>query len=88
MNIESIVIANIYLFVMATAFAVLEIQIEGEHGWAKNLPTWRPKSHTWYIKLYSRIMSGKELTGYHLSIFSLAFLVLGLPYVFGYPLTL
>jgi len=46
-------------FVMAK----LEINIEGENGWAKNLPTWRlPPSH-WVSKVF---FGGKEATGYHL----------------------
>ncbi len=84
----SLVETNIYLFVMATVLAVLEIQIEGEHGWAKNLPTWRPKNPTWYSKTYQRVMSGKEMTGYHLSMFGFVLLILCLPFVFGLPLTL
>ncbi|MDO8638322.1 MAG: hypothetical protein Q7R43_02010 [Candidatus Daviesbacteria bacterium] len=84
----NIILTNIYLFIMAVVLAVLEIQIEGEHGWAKNLPTWRPKNSSWYTKLYGKIMSGKEMTGYHLSMFSLVFLILFLPFVFGLPLNL
>ena len=33
-------------------------------------------------------MSGKQLTGYHLSMFGLVFLIFGLPYVFGLPFNL
>ena len=36
---QSIIISNIYLFVLAVVLAILEIQIEGKHGWAMNLPT-------------------------------------------------
>lgn len=83
-----IILTNVYIFVMAIVLAILEIQIEGQHGWAKNLPTWRPKTSNWYTKLYSKIMSGKEITGYHLSMFSFVFLILFLPFIFGLPLTL
>ena len=31
----------IWIAGMAFLFALLEIQIEGSHGWAANLPTWR-----------------------------------------------
>lgn len=78
-----IILTNIYIFAMATVLAVLEIQIEGQHGWAKNLPTWRPHSSKWYVKLYSKIMSGKEMTGYHASMFTFVILIFHLPYVFG-----
>lgn len=69
---------------MAAVLAILEIQIEGEHGWAKNLPTWRPKN-TWYTNVYKLLMSGRELTGYHITLFTFVFLILHLPFVFGFP---
>ncbi|MFH0912561.1 MAG: hypothetical protein V1807_02815 [Patescibacteria group bacterium] len=67
----------IYLVVLAAVFALLEINIEGGEGWAKNLPTWRIKG-TWLNKISGRV----ELTGYHtfLSLFVLVFL--HLPFVF------
>ncbi len=80
------VIANIYIFVLAVVLALLEIQVEGQHGWAKNLPTWRPHARNWYVQVYSRLMSGKELTGYHLLMFSFVFLIFHLPYVLGVQL--
>jgi hypothetical protein len=46
---------------MALVFARLEIQIEGPHGWAANLPTWRIDNR------WTRIFYGsRPLTGYHL----------------------
>jgi len=33
---------SIYLFVVALVLAFLEVQIEGKHGWASKLPTWKP----------------------------------------------
>ena len=47
------------LFALWTSFAVasLEIEIEGVHGWASRLPTWRRKS--W-------VCGRRPLTGYHL----------------------
>jgi hypothetical protein len=56
----------IFYFLIATLtsviFALLEIQIEGEHGWASKLPTWKFQ-HPWF-----RYIPGgnKPLTGYHL----------------------
>lgn len=79
----NIVLTNIYLFILATVLAILEIQIEGQHGWAKNLPAWRPYSSKWYVRLYSKIMTGKEFTGYHLFMFLFVLLIFHLPYVFG-----
>lgn len=83
-----IVVTNVYIFIMAVVLAILEIQIEGQHGWAKNLPTWRPHSSNVYAKLYSKFMSGKELTGYHASMFTFVILIFHLPYVFGLSITL
>lgn len=82
------VVTNIYLFMMATVLAILEIQIEGEHGWAKALPTWRPHPGHPMAKIYAKIMSGKELTGYHGAMFTLVLLIFHLPYVFGLTFTI
>ncbi len=79
---------NMYLFLMAVVLAILEIQIEGEHGWAKRLPTWRPRADHWLRRLYRRTMSGKEVTGYHLAMFGFVLMVFHLPFAFGLPLTL
>lgn len=83
-----LIATNCYIFILATVLAILEIQIEGEHGWAKNLPTWRPSKDTWYAKLYAKIMSGRELTGYHLTMFAFVLIIFHLPYVFGLSFSL
>ena len=83
-----VIITNIYLFVMAVVLAILEIQIEGEHGWAKKLPTWRPHPDHPVARIYAKIMSGKELTGYHAAMFTFVFLIFHLPYVFGLTFTI
>jgi len=57
-----------YIFIFCLILAFLEVQIEGKDGWAKNLPTWRPGDDRWFVKLYRRVTSGKNLTGYHLGI--------------------
>lgn len=84
----NILITNIYLFIIATVLALLEIQIEGKNGWAKNLPTWRPHPGHPVAKIYAQFMSGKELTGYHSAMFTLVILIFHLPYVFGLTITL
>lgn len=81
----SLIVVNVYLFVMAVVLALLEIQIEGEHGWAKHLPTWRPQADNWLARLYRRVMGGKELTGYHLAMFGFVLMVFHLPFVLGLP---
>lgn len=78
-----LITTNIYLFILAVVLAILEIQIEGAHGWAKKLPTWRPHPGHPIAKIYSKVMSGKELTGYHAAMFTFVLLIFHLPYVFG-----
>lgn len=73
---------------MAAALAALEVQIEGRFGWAQNLPTWRAKKNNPLAKVYSWVMSGKPLTGYHVAIFSFVILAFHTPFVFGVSLTL
>lgn len=51
----------IFILFISYAFAMLEIQIEGTAGWAKNLPTWRIENH-WALKIF---FGGRALTGYH-----------------------
>ncbi len=75
-----------YLFILALVLAALEVQIEGADGWAAKLPCWRPRGR-WYVKIYSKVLSGKEVTGYHVFVFLFAFLMLHLPYVWGVPWT-
>lgn len=74
---------TIYLFFLALILAVLEIQIEGGAGWAQSLPTWRPSQEKWYAKFYQRVMSKKDLTGYHLAVFGLVLGILHYPYFTG-----
>jgi hypothetical protein len=73
---------SIYLFASALVLAFLEVQIEGKHGWASKLPTWRP-GRTWYDRLFRVFTSGKELTGYHLGVFGFAALFLHYPFFTG-----
>ena len=60
---ESLIL-GIFVFTAALVFALLEIEIEGKDGWARNLPTWYKKSGI--SKIFSKLSSGKPLTGYHL----------------------
>lgn len=68
-------IKTIYFWLIGFFLATLEIQIEGEFGWAAKLPTWRAKTGSWLDKIYKKLMD-KELTGYHavLNLFLLLFL--------------
>lgn len=66
-----------YFFVIALALAHLEIQIEGAHGWAEKLPTWRwdgPRVRRWL---------GKPVTGYHVCLVTCILLFLHVPQLYG-----
>lgn len=73
----------VYLFVLATILSLIEIQIEGNDGWADMLPCWHPRPENWAVKLYSRIIGGKEVTGYHIFLNIFLFVVLHLPFFTG-----
>lgn len=73
---------SVYLFVLALVLALLEIQIEGPHGWAEKLPCWRPDPDSFLEKAFSKLI-GKPLTGYHISVFTLVFITLHFPFFTG-----
>jgi hypothetical protein len=72
------------VFVYALLFAFVEIEIEGEHGWAERLPTWYRVTPR-YARVFIWATSGKPLTGYHLLMIPLAFLSFHLGFAFGQP---
>ncbi len=78
-----IIIQASYLFLFCLWLAAFEIQIEGKDGWAAKLPTWRPGKNKWYSRIYSLIMGGKEMTGYHLLVFGFVLIFLHYPYFTG-----
>ena len=64
-----------FVLVLAYLFALAEIQIEGDAGWAANLPTWRIEQH-WLLDIF---WGGRAMTGYHASIFSFITLLFHFP---------
>lgn len=64
----------VFVCLAAFVFAKLEIQIEGPHGWAEKLPTWRV-SNRWTELLYS----SRPLTGYHVYLQALMFVLAHFP---------
>lgn len=56
-------IVGVNLFAICLALAALEVQVEGPHGWAASLPTWK-FDRPWLRKL----TNGKPITGYHVCI--------------------
>ena len=69
----------ISVLVLGFFFAKLEIAIEGDAGWAANLPTWRIEGH-WLLDL---LWGGRVMTGYHAWAFSLVALFFHFPLVFS-----
>ena len=71
----------LFVFVTASLFALLEIQIEGPHGWAEKLPTWRikPKSKG-FLRLFAA--PEKPITGYHIYTWILYFIILHIIFFF------
>jgi hypothetical protein len=69
-------VTGFYFFAIAFVLAQLEIQIEGEHGWAAKLPTWR-----WQTPRVLRWV-GKPVTGYHVFLMLLILLFLHLPVIY------
>ncbi len=69
---------GLYLFALCHVLARVEIHIEGAHGWAVKLPTWR-WGPPWWLKL----TNGKELTGYHLWLTLFLIGMFHLPLVFA-----
>ncbi|MEI6212296.1 MAG: hypothetical protein WCR06_11795 [bacterium] len=64
-----------WIVVLAILFAQAEIQIEGARGWAAGLPTWRIVDHP----VLSALFGGREVTGYHVFVFSFMAAVFHLP---------
>ena len=65
----------VFVAILGAFFAKVEIQIEGDQGWAKGLPTWRIEKH-WMLDVF---WGGRAMTGYHAWIFSFMFLVFHIP---------
>lgn len=53
----------LYILLFGIFLALLEIEIEGKHGWAKNLPTWRKNTKNASLGFL------RSITGYHAILF-------------------
>jgi hypothetical protein len=65
--------------VSAYFFARVEVEIEGEAGWAANLPTWRIENHL----LLDLFWGGRAMTGYHAWMFSFIAILFHFPLCFA-----
>jgi hypothetical protein len=68
---------GIALFVVCFLLAKVEIEIEGDKGWAASLPTWR-----WGPEWWLDFANGKEVTGYHVWMTLFLIAVFHLPIAF------
>ena len=73
-----------WILLLSFFFAKVEIQIEGDCGWAENLPTWRIERH-WLLDIF---WGGRPMTGYHAWAFSFMALVFHLSVFLGGKWTL
>ena len=64
-----------WIALAAALFAQVEIQIEGPHGWAASLPTWRVTD----APPFNALFGGRAITGYHVFVFSFMFCIFHLP---------
>jgi len=74
-------VTQIMLFVAGVVaasalFALLEIEIEGNDGWAARLPTWRYQS-----RWTRRLLGARPITGYHLYFHLFVLVLAHLPYL-------
>jgi hypothetical protein len=67
------------LLAASAVFALLEIEIEGNHGWAASLPTWRIENR------WTRALLGaRAITGYHVYFHMLVLILTHLPFALGF----
>lgn len=66
------------LLAASGVFARLEIEIEGDHGWATSLPTWRIEN-----RWTRSILGGRAITGYHFYFHLLVLILAHLPFALG-----
>lgn len=66
----------IWMFILAYLHARQETEIEGKAGWARHLPTFR-------INIFiTKLILGKELTGYHIFMLLMFLTIFHLPLLF------
>ena len=72
---QMVIALPIGVLLAAFFFAKAEIHIEGDAGWAQNLPTWPIEKHP----LLDLFWGGRPMTGYHAWMFSFMALAFHLP---------
>ncbi len=72
----------VLLCALALWMALVEIEVEGDRGWAERLPTWFRVTGP-AGRAYGLIANGRPLTGYHVFMATLPVIVLLLPFGYG-----
>lgn len=83
----SILFTILFWSVFATVLACMEIESEGEYGWAEKAPTWF-RTTGFAARVYGLFMGGKPLTGYHLFTFLMPFILFHAHFAMGTEWTL
>jgi len=78
---NNVVISGIFWLIFAIVLALLEVEIEGQKGWAEKLPTWYKR--TGIGKVYGFVMNKKPMTGYHTILFVFLLLIFHAHYFQG-----
>jgi hypothetical protein len=80
--IVNIVSPLVFVFIASFLFAKVEIAIEGSHGWAEKLPTWKLSEHSFVSRFF---FGGKPATGYHVWMFLFMLFFIHAVYLFQPP---
>lgn len=75
----------LWVILLAFFFANVEIQIEGDHGWASALPVTFRIDHHWLLDLF---WGGRPMTGYHAWVFPFVALFFHLPMIWSFQWSL
>jgi hypothetical protein len=75
-------VQSLFWYALAFSLAALEIEIEGQHGWAEKLPTWY-RTRGPAARVFALLTGGKPLTGYHLWLLVFLGLAFHMPYFAG-----
>lgn len=76
------VLILLYIVLLSLVMAFLEVQIEGNAGWAKNLPTWKFKNPI------RSIIGWTTIDGYHVWLWAFIILIFHFPFIVGHNFSL
>lgn len=83
----SVIYQAFFWYGLALIMSAIEVESEGEYGWAYKTPTWYRKTG-FAAHMYGLVMAGKPLTGYHTFMFALPLFIFHAQFVMGIQWTL